>query len=318
MRPKRIDGIASAPAKAILLGEHAVVYGEPAIAVPIPDLRASAYYRSSDSPLTIQGGQLPRRIISLAEADARDPIARIIMLAAERCGADKLCGEIKLESDIPIASGLGSGAAVSAALGRAVAALSGSALSDDALNDIVFEVEKLHHGSPSGIDNSVVVHESPVCFIKGKPIEYLKITKPMRLLLADSGIQSSTRETVAAVRALRDERPTATQEVIREIGRIASQGRDALLAGDHMRLGALMTANHKLLRQLTVSAQLLDRIVEAALAAGAIGAKLSGGGRGGHVIALVDNVSERSVRPAMLQAGAKSVFASTIGGESAT
>src|SRR5690606_29176624 len=108
---------------------------------------------------------------------------------------------IRIRSDIPIASGLGSGAAVSTALARALCALLERELDDAALNTLIYEVEKIHHGTPSGIDNTVIVYERPIYFMRGKPIQPVTIGAPFTLLIGDTGKSASTREAVAGVRA---------------------------------------------------------------------------------------------------------------------
>src|SRR5260221_10819625 len=118
---------------------------------------------------------------------------------------------INVQSTIPLASGLGSGAAVSAALIRELSASLGAPLEGDELNALVYEVEKLHHGTPSGIDNTVIVKGAPVYFIKGQPPQTFDIGAPLTFVIADSGIQASTRESVGAVRELYDNDPDTYQ-----------------------------------------------------------------------------------------------------------
>ena len=313
-----MDGQTSAPAKAILLGEHAVVYGMPAIAVPLSQVRTYAAYRFSGQPLTIRGDNASQLLFQwtaeLIKHD--DPLAAMIHATARYLGASELRGEIHIRSDIPVASGLGSGAAVSAALGRAVAALQRRSLLDQNLNDLVYEVEKLHHGTPSGIDNTVVVYEKPVYYVKNKALEFLDIADPINFLVADTGIAALTRHTVSDVRERYVRRQKQTQAVFDKIGDVTEQARICVETGDSQKLGLLMTQNHELLQTLGVSSPALDRLVNAALSAGAFGTKLSGGGRGGNVIAVVDDSNLESVKDSMLAAGAKRVFASSVGSDS--
>lgn len=298
---------ASAPGKAILFGEHAVVYGVPAIAIPLSSIRARARYKDTTHPLTIIAEDLARPpvTISTEESDRSDPLSLTAALTLEHLGTGDLTGEIRIRSDIPIASGLGSGAAVSAALGRAIALMRNSDISDRELSRIVFEVEKLHHGIPSGIDNTVVVYEKPVYFVKDEAIEFIRIGDPLPIILGDTGIASLTREAVADVRALIEREPVKTAKHFDEIGAIVKDARVCIEMGATTRLGELMTANHQLLRGLNVSSAELDKLVEAALGAGALGAKMSGGGRGGNIIALAHDQSVTSVKDALLTAGAK-------------
>ena len=301
---------ASAPGKAILFGEHAVVYGTPAIAIPLSSIRARTYCKDTAHPLTVFAEDLPRPTVTIVteEFDRSDPLALTAALTMEYLESGYLTGEIRIRSDIPIASGLGSGAAVSAALGRAIARMHNSDIPDCELSKIVFEVEKLHHGRPSGIDNTVVVHEKPVYFVKDEAIEFIRIVEPLHIILADTGIASLTRDAVADVRSLYERETAHTAKQFDEIGAIVNDARVCIEMGAAARLGELMTANHHLLRGLNVSSAELDKLVDAALIGGALGAKMSGGGRGGNVIALVNDRSATSVKGALIMAGAKGLL----------
>lgn len=297
---------ASAPGKIILLGEHAVVYGMPAIAVPISTLRACAVIKAKNIPLTIRSADFA------ANPDASpNPLERMRAMALDYFQSPHPRGEIIIRSDIPIARGLGSGAAVSAALGRAIAMLLGRAIPDDVLNRLVFEVEKIHHGTPSGIDNTVVVYEKPVYFVKDQPIETLEIKQPLHILIADTGQAALTREAVANVRQLYQRSPQ-TQTMLETIGLTVEQARVCIRDGEHVRLGELMTENQQQLQWLNISSSKLDRLVDSALAAGALGAKLSGGGLGGNMIALVKKSRLNAVKDALIKSGAVSLVATTV------
>jgi mevalonate kinase len=219
---------------------------------------------------------------------------------------------IVLTSRIPLASGLGSGAAVSAAVGRAIALALGKTISDEGLNRLVYEVERLHHGTPSGIDNTVIVYEKPVYFVRDMPIELLSIRDPLMIMIADTGRTALTRIAVGEVRQLYESDRENIQPVIEAIGVIARNARAALETGDFETLGNLANENHRLLQRLTVSSPELDKLVEVAVAAGALGAKLSGGGRGGNMIALVTDETAQQVQDALLQAGAVRVMQTTV------
>lgn len=298
---------ASAPGKAILFGEHAVVYGIPAIAIPLSSIRARASCKDTAHPLTVIAEDLPRPVVTIVaeDFDRSDPLSLMAALTVEHLNTRDLTGEIRIRSDIPIASGLGSGAAVSAALGRAIALMQDSDIPDRELSKIVFEVEKLHHGTPSGIDNTVVVYEKPVYFVKDEAIEFIRIGDPLHIILGDTGIGSLTRDAVADVRSLFEREPVQTAKQFDEIGAIVNDARACIESGATARLGELMTANHHLLRGLNVSCAELDKLVDAALGGGALGAKMSGGGRGGNVIALVNDRSVTSVKDALVESGAK-------------
>jgi mevalonate kinase len=277
---------ASAPGKVILFGEHAVVYGQPALAVPLSDVRAYATVRPGPARdrLAIVAANLARTLVVRSEA-APDEHALVIAVRLLMTELDSpIPGfQIVLNSTIPIASGLGSGAASTTAVLRALSAALERPLVPAALNELVFEIEKLHHGTPSGIDNTVIVYEQPVFFVRGQPIATFAVGGRVDLLVADTGIASPTHLAVGDVRRLYETEPHRVLPLIERIGGVAIAAREALAVGDGAALGSLARENHELLRNLTVSSPELDRLVEVAEAAGAYGAKLSGGGRGaGH------------------------------------
>jgi mevalonate kinase len=301
---------ASAPAKVILFGEHAVVYGQPAIAVPVSSLRALATVQPGTAGrLRILATDLGQTtVIDSLSQSIDDALALTTRLILQRLARPVPNLDITLRSQIPVASGLGSGAAIATALARALLAALDARLSNAELNAIVYEVEKLHHGTPSGIDNTVIVYEQPVFFIRGNPIEQIQIAEPFTLLIADTGRPGLTRIAVGDVRALYEAQPERTQPVLDEIGVIVRQARQAIECGTIEQLGPLMFRNHTLLQQLTVSSPELDLLVQAALNAGAVGAKMSGGGRGGNMIALVSAESAAAVSEALRSAGAVRVI----------
>src|SRR5688572_10278160 len=157
----------SAPAKIILFGEHAVVYGQPALAVPVSSLRAEAEAGFHPDKLTIVARDLGNKIITF---DGEDPLAESIRLTLQKLNIEAPHAKITVQSNIPIASGLGSGAAITTVLVRALCELTQHPLSTEDLNQLVYEVEKIHHGTPSGIDNTVVVYEQPIYFVRNQPI----------------------------------------------------------------------------------------------------------------------------------------------------
>ncbi len=300
---------ASAPAKTILFGEHAVVYGYPGIATPISSLRARAATRpeTMGSGLRIVLQDMQEQSIRLRE-NPEHPLAIAAQLLLDSVSAPEPDWTITVTSDIPIASGLGSGAAVTTALMRALASALGASLANEHLNEMVYAVEKIHHGTPSGIDNTVIVFEKPLYFRRGTVMESIQVGKPITLLIGDTGVSASTRVAVSDVRQLFNSQVSATTQRLEEIGSLVERSRQLLQVGAVIKLGQCMIQNHQLLQWLTVSSPELDRLVDAAVTAGALGAKLSGGGRGGNMIALVQPDSVQSVREALLSAGAVHVF----------
>ncbi|MGH2544310.1 MAG: mevalonate kinase, partial [Ardenticatenaceae bacterium] len=271
---------ASAPGKVILFGEHAVVYGRPAIAVPV--LQVQARVEASPGPpdmgIIIHAEDIGRHYL-IAAAPPNEPLAYTCRTVLHLLGIEEEPSvELTLRSEIPIASGLGSGAATAAALATALALWLGTELSGEEVSQIVYETEKIHHGTPSGIDNTVVSYEMPVWFRRGEPVETFRAGAPMTLLVADTGISSPTRHTVRDVRRGWEADPARHEALFDDMARIAHAARQALEQGDAVSVGRLMDENHALLKALGVSAPANDRLAEAARAAGALGAKLSGGG----------------------------------------
>ena len=297
----------SAPGKAILFGEHAVVYGQPAIAVPVTQVEATARVEPAPagSGLALIAADLGESF-NLAAAPAEAPLAVAARLTLDHLAMPVPDARLTIHSTIPIASGLGSGAAVSTALVRALADFMGTPLPRADVSDLVYEVERIHHGTPSGIDNTVIAYERPVYFVRAEASgpALVSVGSPFRLLIADTGLPSPTRRVVSRVRLGWQREPARYEASFERIGEVARQARDRMDAGDADALGALMDENHRLLVELGVSSPVLDRLVEAARTAGATGAKLSGAGQGGNMLALVEPQVIDGVADALKKAGA--------------
>jgi mevalonate kinase len=304
---------ANAPGKIILLGEHAVVYGRPAIAVPIPDVQATADVEDArrGAGCTIIASDLSRKV-RLAEAAAEDPLAAIVRGTLGSLKVPEPDVTITVHSTIPIASGMGSGAAVSAAIARGLAKHLGHPFDNGTLSWLVFEVEKLYHATPSGIDNTVVAQGQPVFFVKDRLIQNFSIKSPLHILIADTGLPSPTKAVVQDVRTAWEADREHYDSLFKSIGQVVIMGRAAIETGESFALGALMDGNQWLLQQMGVSSPEINNLVQAARQAGALGAKLSGAGRGGNVIALVAEDKQEAVANALRQAAAKNVIAANV------
>lgn len=297
---------ASAPGKIILFGEHAVVYNRPALAVPVNQVRVDVEVSESSQPGIWIHAPVIGLTSDLASLPSGHPIGSAILKTIQTLGVSPLAGiAVSIESTVPVAAGLGSGAAVSVALVRALSSFFSSPLDNDQINELAYEVEKLHHGTPSGIDNTVITYNMPVYYIKGQPIETFTCGKPFTVVIGDTGIPAPTKESVGDVRRLWLRETNRFEEMFNEIAQISLIARRSIESGKPELLGELMDHNQELLRQMTVSSPELDQLVDAAKKAGARGAKLSGGGRGGNMIALVDQTSAGSVADALISAGAK-------------
>lgn len=307
---------ATAPGKVILCGEHAVVYGAPAIALPVFDVRTrtSIHARPAASPGEVQViAPIIHLNKSLEAIEPSHPLRAAIQLVINELGITQLPAcEIRISSSIPLATGLGSSASVTISLARALGLFLGHPMSDETVNRIAFEVEKINHGTPSGIDNTVITYEKPVYFQANSPIEHLRINRGFSLVIAESGSASLTVETVAGVRERRLANLEEYDNIISNIGEISREIKRILCTDDLTLNGSLLTMNHNLLTQLGVSTPALDALVKAALKAGASGAKLSGGGGGGNIIAITDPRFAREVARDLEAHGAVRTIITTI------
>jgi mevalonate kinase len=302
---------ATAPGKIILFGEHAVVYGEPAIAAPLPSLQARAVISplidAEPGLILIEAPQIDLSA-ELSELDAEQPLKAAISGVQEALGiSHSPACQISVTSSIPSGSGLGSGAAVSTAIIRAYAAFLGKRLGDEEVSRLAFEVEKIHHGTPSGIDNTVIAHQKAVYYQKGERFHFLEVPTGFSMLVINSGSPGNTFNAVQQVRQGWEKEPDRYNRIFTAAGEISRQARERIEAGMPEDLGPLMDSNHSLLQELGVSTPEIDRLAVAARQAGALGAKLSGGGLGGHLIALVESGGE-GITQKVVEAGAASAL----------
>jgi mevalonate kinase len=281
---------ASACAKLILFGEHAAVYGYPVIAIPLLALRAKASLIKAveGSGLIIDAADIAERwVLRSLDEEPHSPLLllakRLIFLAGSVSVPDVL---ITISSDIPIASGLGSGAAVATALARVLVAFLRLKLSLNALNMLVYEAERFYHGNPSGIDNLVIVYERPLYFVRDFGVHFLEVSSDLVFLILDSGIPSSTRVAVSEVRvSYFSSRAGFRFPVV--VSHLVDSAFSSLDSAESGQLGALMVQNHCLLQLVGVSHPVLDRLVFCLLEMGSFGSKVSGAGVGGNLVALV-------------------------------
>ncbi len=305
---------ASAPGKIILVGEHAVVYGRPAIAVPVWETVATATITDlpagCDCVLTAPDIGLHTVLSDAPETFALALMARLTLARLDLSSNPNW--RIAVSSTIPIASGLGSGAALSAALVRAIYAHVDQPVTPALISELIFESERLYHGTPSGIDNTVIAYGLPIWFVKGQLPTIFTPRQPFTIAIADSGIAAPTKAIVSDVRQAWRADSTRYEMYFDRIGALAVAARQAIEQGEIAELGPLFDRNQALLAELGVSSPPLARLIQVAKAAGAMGAKLSGGGRGGNVIALVETEHVVAVKQALLANGAKNVIVTTI------
>lgn len=294
-------------AKVILFGEHSVVYGLPAVAVPLLSLRMAAYVE----PAGADAGTLTSLGWSGERADVPDrlaAVARAVDVATAFVGHPDARLHVRTESDFPPQRGLGSSAAAAGAVVRAVLDAYDVDATPQQLFDLTQDAERIAHGNPSGLDALTTASPTPVHF-QGGVTTALEMNLQAWIVIADSGVEGSTREAVAEVRRQYEASPERTGVLLDTLGEITTGAVGDLGTGDVAALGEKMTGAHHVLVELGVSDDRLDALTVAALDAGAAGAKLTGGGRGGCVIALTATASDADrVAAALEKAGATATW----------
>jgi mevalonate kinase len=313
--PGTLLATAEAPGKAILLGEHAVVYGHPALAGALGrGVRVTV--RADPQGPRLHPGPLA------APVPIREGDGGALGTALARVLADVAPGlrqvALVAEGSLPLGSGLGSSAALSVACARALAQTAGAPLSPDRLYDVVRHAEEVFHGNPSGVDQATVVRGGVLLFRRASTepgarphVTPVTPARPLHLVVAMLRPHTGTREAVAALRERRDRHPRTVDGLMAELGALALDGARALESGCPGRLGELMDLSHGILAALGVSSDDLDHLVHLARRAGALGAKLTGAGVGGAIIALPGQAPDAAQRilDAMTTVGAVAFLA---------
>ena len=286
------DGVAAG--KVILLGEHAAVYDRNVLALP---LEAAVTVRIAETAsgirLLIPDWNIEQQLDP--DAPVRGGPAAVLALIRRYFGVTERRFDIHVQSRIPLAAGLGFSAALAVATIRAFDKIAGKGMSNVEVEKLAYQCEKISHGTPSGIDNNIATFAQPVLFSKGtrsrtKPITLAEVTP---LVIASSGIKASTIEQVAGVRARFDKNRELYTTIFDEINEISIAGSVALRNCDYEQLGSMMNVCQGFLNAIEVSTPELEKMIAIARESGAIGAKLTGSGGGGSIVALCpDKVSD--------------------------
>ena len=311
--------------KLILLGEHFVVYHKPAL------VGAVASYTDCEATVTPVSSSDGALAPGLTVVDHRPEVPNYKVQKADEAEAairlvlDHLKVDYTTQNHVHLtfggtltcASGIGASAAQVVSLARALKYELPLPLTEDEINAAGYEGEKGYHGTPSGIDNTAATFGGLLKFqrtVDGPPIfEKYQITTPIRIVYASTGITASTTQVVADVRAKKEADPAWFDHLLQQYLMLVEPAEQAIRNNDMTTLGQLLNQNHALLQQLTVSCPELDQLVEAARQAGAVGAKMSGTGRGGLMLALTPTVElQESVALALEQAGAPQVWKTTL------
>lgn len=281
--------------KVILLGEHAVVYGRHAIAVPLPiTTRAVVADAGHGVELIIPRWGVEYQLAKPPEQ--RRSFERAAGAILDRLGLTDRNLRIEVFPDVPRGMGLGGSAAVAVAIIRALDRHFGLGLDDTEINELAFLSEEIAHGRPSGIDNTLATHGRPLLYRRGNPplAEPLQLGQPLQLVVGMTHSEGLTAKTVGNVREARERHPRLYEKIFDDIDALVLQAVAALRDNDHRALGELMNICQGLLNALQVSTPELERLIGIARGAGALGAKLTGGGGGGAMVALCASADDAS------------------------
>lgn len=309
-------GVGEAPGKILLIGEHSVVYGHPAIAIPVDGVRARVEVDfTRDGRIEVDAPDVGQRAATGDRAPARiAPLLNLAHSVRDLFGEPAVGLRVVVRSTIPIGRGMGSGAAVAVALVRAVCAALDRKLADDQIAELAMEAEREFHGTPSGVDVAVTARNQPIHFVRGRTPQPIEVgDEAFHFVIADTGVESPTMKVVEEVRAVRERDQARIDALFWELGSMASIAREIIRAGAPGELGVCMSHAHMILKEVGVSSNDLDTLVATAIAKGALGAKLSGAGRGGVMIALVENAAaQERISAALLSAGAVNTFSTVL------
>ncbi len=276
--------------KVILCGEHAVVYGVPALAVAIQSGVEARAERLAEGPSQLHvHGNLPVR-----EGDGSE-LGRALQVLLTHCVPSSPVA-IFARSELPLAAGLGASAALGVSIVRAVAELEKRSLSPVSVADQAMAWERVFHGNPSGVDTAVSAAGGALLFSRSSGAEEVPVGAPFELVIGHSGVTSSTRRMVERLAQLRARSSVQVDAAFDRVRGFVSEARAALENGDRSSLGGAMNRNHEVLVELGLSTPELDRMCVLARENGALGAKLTGAGGGGCAIALCHRGAEGIAR----------------------
>ena len=292
--------------KVILLGEHAVVYGRHAIAAPIPlAIKALVEDCEEGIHLLIPRWGVEYRLAS--NPNDRRSFERPAGVVLDQLGLSGRAMRIEVFPEVPRSMGLGGSAAMAVAIVRALDKHFKLGLSDDEVNRLAFESEKVAHGSPSGLDNTLACYGRALVFRPGDPplVEPLNIREPIPAVIGMTGYEGLTAKTVGRVREAWQQDKKLYERIFDQIDALTLRGVQAIQDNDLATLGELMNICQGMLNALQVSTPELEKLVDIARENGALGAKLTGGGGGGSIVAIADGDTDaivEAIRAAGFQA----------------
>jgi len=305
---------ASAPAKVILFGEHFVVYGEPAVVLAIDRRAYATAEKRSDKKICFRStnlnlaGYYEDGVFKVEQGDLREakqrfePARLAVSKVLEKYGTNTGLS-VEINSTVPVGAGLGSSAAVVASVTAATAGLLNVEMPKEEIFRISYEAEKIVHGNPSGIDPAISTFGGTLLYQMDTGFKPLEVKTEIPLVIGDTGVERSTKVQVERVREQVDKYPRIIEHIMRAANEIVVQSIEAFKENNLEALGDLMNINHALLYGVRVSDESLEWLINAARKAGALGAKLTGAGGGGCMIALARNERIERVMEAIQRAG---------------
>lgn len=305
MSENRAIGVASS--KLILVGEHAVVHGQPAIALPFPLIKVESSVQEIEGPIRLES-ELYNGLLDEAPTQLSGIVQTIKeTLICLRVPAENLL--IQIHSTIPPGKGLGSSASVAIAIVRSLFHYTNTPYTNDQLLKLANIAETYAHGAPSGIDSITITSSSPVWYQKEASVDYIEPKGTFYFVVADTGMMADTKSSVANVKELLKTAPEKMYGAVERIGEITYQVREALEKSSKKVLGYLLNEAQHELELLGVSNEGLERLIQFARKEGALGAKLTGAGKGGCMIALAQNeLHSKQLSEKLKQFGAQAVW----------
>jgi mevalonate kinase len=272
--------------KCILFNEHFVVYNIPSIVSAIGDYTVATVDEASDGGVHIIDDRPATPGYKADKLDQQKDSLRRILETMKINPEEHIT--ITLAGTLYAASGVGASAASCTAIARALNQFFDMNLNDDQINDIAYEGEKGYHGTPSGVDNAASTYGGLIWFVRGEKniLEPLTMKKPVEIVMGNTGKVANTKAAVAGVRERKETFPERYEKYFTQARELASAARKALESHDIPTVGKLMNENHHLLESIEVSNEDLNTLVETARSTGAVGAKMTGGGLGGYMVAL--------------------------------
>lgn len=301
-----LKGIGKSHGKTIIMGEHAVVYGYPAFAIPLLSTPVIVKMKQSQDDSLISK-YYAGKIENIP--DSLSGVKYLIKLLDQKLNEAQVHYSISIDSGLPIERGMGSSAAIAAALTRAFFDFFDDQLDHDTLLDYVNKSETVTHGKASGLDALTVSSDYPIKFGKNVAPKHFNFNSDGFIVIADSGVKGRTKETVADVRKMYDNDQAKTGAYLQQLGDYATKASEYLIKGNLKQLGLVFSLANEVLTKLKLAIPKTDKLIEAANNAGALGSKITGGGRGGCIICLARNLkSAQMIQKALIKSGAEQTW----------